>query len=57
MTYKKGQIVYCQGIWKCRVVRDYGSSIDYIPLEGYAPDQKGQTFAAEKSLFNPRKKK
>jgi hypothetical protein len=55
--FKKGQIVYSQGIWKCKVVDDYDVSIAYIPLEGYAPHQKGQTAIANKNLFTIKREK
>lgn len=50
-TFRPGQIVYSQGWWACRVVEDHGETVSYVPLEGYAPDQKGQTFTADKALF------
>lgn len=54
---KKGQIVYSQGEWKCKVVADYGETMSYIPLEGVPGDQKGHTFTAVKSLFSIKKDK
>jgi len=51
--YKRGQTVYCQGIWKCKVVKDYGISIDYIPLEG---DNK-KIHSALKNIFKKLKDK
>ncbi len=50
--FKPGQIVYCQGIWKCRVVEDRGDVIDYLPLQGFVhPEQKGRMFTAAARLF------
>ena len=54
---KKGQIVYFQGVWKCKVIEDYGGIIFYIPLEGYAPCQKGQQFTANKDFFKEKQLK
>ena len=51
IKWHKGEIVYSQGIWKCRVVKDYGKSIDYIALEGYHPSYNGKVLSATKSLF------
>lgn len=54
---KKGQIIYSQGEWKCKVVEDLGfPSIRYIPLEGYGPEcDKGKEFSASRDLFSIKK--
>ena len=54
--FKKGQIVYSQGIWKCEVVEDRAGSISYIPLEGYGSEyNRGRIFDASKFLFTRNK--
>ena len=57
-TFKKNQIVYCQGRWKCKVIRDWGNgTISYRALEGFESSYKGQTLSASKSLFKATKSK
>jgi len=53
--FKKGQIVFSQGWWKCKIVEDFGASVSYIPLEGMPDSDKGETFIASKDLFLTKK--
>ena len=51
--FKKNQIVYLQGRWKCKVREDSGKGyITYRALEGFEPSYRGETLSAEKSLFS-----
>jgi hypothetical protein len=55
VSFKEGQIIYFQGRWACRVVKDHGDSVFYIPLEGYATGQAGKEFSAASSLFKKKR--
>lgn len=53
--WKKGQILYGQGVWKVRVVEDDGVSLSYAALEGYSPSYDGKTLTASRDLFVDRR--
>lgn len=57
MKFKKNQIVYCQGEWKCKVVKDFGKGISYIALEGFEDGYKGTELHASKFLFTTKRRK
>ncbi|RJQ39534.1 MAG: hypothetical protein C4555_03235 [Dehalococcoidia bacterium] len=57
-TYKPDQILYGQGQWKVRVVKDLGGSIEYLPLDKWSvPESEwGKTLVAAKELFKEKKR-
>jgi hypothetical protein len=54
-VWRVGQIVYCQGQWACRVVKDFGDRVDYVALEGHSSTYLGNTLTASKDLFSETK--
>lgn len=50
--YTKGQIVFFQGRWRCRVIADNGASVAYVALEGVPPGYADETLNAAKDLFS-----
>ena len=57
MKYKKGDIVYINGLYKAIIESDEGSSFSYRPLEGCPENQKGKVFSSHRGcykLFNKR---
>ena len=55
--FKKGQIIYSQGCWKCKCIFDDGYSVSYIALEGYESSYKGTLLSATRRLFSPKRDK
>ena len=53
MKYSKDQIVYIQGVFKGRVEKDEGGSIEVEPLEG--SPKKGKTWHYARDLIKPDK--
>ncbi len=52
--FKAGDIVFCQGRWKCRVVAQQEDRLTYIALEGYSPQYRGVPLTADVALFTTR---
>ena len=50
--FKKGDIVYLNGIWKAEIVEDYGDSVCYKPFEGVSDDRIGENLTASKGAYN-----
>ena len=49
--FKKDDIGYLQGIWKCKIVSDNGRTIHYILLEGVEREHEGQVFFIDSSMI------
>ena len=55
---KPGEIVYFQGRYKCRVVKEHETTVDYVALEGHESSYDGRvlTVAKENSFAKVRTK-
>lgn len=51
LRFSPEQIVYLQGYWRCRVLQDFGESIQYIALEGAPRSYDGHPLIAAADLF------